>query len=196
MKVLIFTIGFALFNCASSAKISFNSSSNEYQTTPNICTYDQFVCANGKCIPKEYECDLDNDCEDESDENNCGFLSFWSKVKKTFGYDFYKQVVNQTDDIENFFKNDVKETIEDSFGELPKGFEEFTSSVKKVGHTLEHKVANELPNKIIKVVKEEVGNIFLYTFLNVKYIQKNTNRICTKSLCIKALGSRRYSEIS
>ena len=162
MKLLGFTKGFTisfalLTTCAYSAKISFNSSDNEYQTTPNICTYDQFVCDNGNCLGKESVCDSYNDCGDESDENNCGFWSFWNKVKKTFGYDFYKQTLNHTQDIGNFFKNDVKDAIEDSFGEFPKGFEEFTSSVRKVGRTLEHKFNSELPNKIIEEVKDEVG---------------------------------------
>lgn len=33
------------------------------------CAHHQFTCANGRCIPASYECDLDNDCGDMSDEN-------------------------------------------------------------------------------------------------------------------------------
>ena len=152
MKVHIFTISFALFTCTFSAKISFNSSDNEYETTPNICSNDQFVCKNGNCLLEDSVCDSYNDCGDESDEENCGLWSFWYKFKKTFGQDFYKQMLNQTEDIANFFKNDVEDAIE----EFPKRFEEFTSSVRKVGRTLGHKFDSELPNKIIEEVKEEV----------------------------------------
>lgn len=36
------------------------------------CTSSQFACANGYCIPKEMRCDTINQCEDGSDEKNCG----------------------------------------------------------------------------------------------------------------------------
>lgn len=33
----------------------------------------QFKCrSDGKCIPKDWECDHAKDCEDSSDEENCG----------------------------------------------------------------------------------------------------------------------------
>ena len=32
------------------------------------CNDDEFKCNKGKCIPKAYRCDSDNDCEDNSDE--------------------------------------------------------------------------------------------------------------------------------
>ena len=127
------------------------------QNFTSECENDQFTCENGNCIPKSYECDQYDDCRDESDEKNCtGLSNFLYKADKTFGYDFYKQTQNITEEIENFFENDVKDAIEDSFGDFPKDFEEFTSSVRKVGRTLEHKFDRELPNKISEEVKEEV----------------------------------------
>ena len=35
----------------------------------NKCTYEQFTCDNGKCIPGYHRCDGDNDCGDDSDED-------------------------------------------------------------------------------------------------------------------------------
>lgn len=35
------------------------------------CGRDNFQCHSGKCIPKDYVCDADYDCEDQSDEANC-----------------------------------------------------------------------------------------------------------------------------
>ncbi|XP_028393318.1 low-density lipoprotein receptor-related protein 2-like [Dendronephthya gigantea] len=32
------------------------------------CSADKFTCANGKCIPRLFVCDTDNDCDDNSDE--------------------------------------------------------------------------------------------------------------------------------
>ena len=37
---------------------------------PELCTSDQFACADGlKCIPNSWQCDGDDDCEDCSDES-------------------------------------------------------------------------------------------------------------------------------
>ncbi|CAH1639604.1 unnamed protein product [Spodoptera littoralis] len=33
-----------------------------------ICSLKQFQCTNGKCIPSMWVCDLEKDCEDNSDE--------------------------------------------------------------------------------------------------------------------------------
>ncbi|XP_046384175.1 sortilin-related receptor-like isoform X2 [Ischnura elegans] len=35
------------------------------------CNNEEFTCANGRCIPKEYVCDKDDDCRDGSDEVAC-----------------------------------------------------------------------------------------------------------------------------
>ena len=42
---------------------------------PQVCRDDQFKCANGICINKNWVCDFDNDCGDMSDEPaNCSKL--------------------------------------------------------------------------------------------------------------------------
>ena len=33
------------------------------------CETDQFRCKNGRCLPIDYRCDGDNDCDDNSDES-------------------------------------------------------------------------------------------------------------------------------
>ena len=39
------------------------------------CSPSQFLCGNGGCIPKSWQCDNDRDCDDGSDENGCGKVS-------------------------------------------------------------------------------------------------------------------------
>ncbi|XP_050705682.1 very low-density lipoprotein receptor-like isoform X1 [Eriocheir sinensis] len=41
-------------------------------TTPAFkCSNDEFLCDNTKCIPKDWLCDGDEDCEDKTDEHDC-----------------------------------------------------------------------------------------------------------------------------
>ena len=39
------------------------------------CTDTHFTCKDGKCIDIEAKCDREYDCEDESDEHDCGNIS-------------------------------------------------------------------------------------------------------------------------
>lgn len=41
------------------------------------CTSDQFSCHGGGCILSSKKCDGTSDCEDGSDESNCGELIAW-----------------------------------------------------------------------------------------------------------------------
>ena len=43
----------------------------EHCFTASVCTEDQFKCGDGKCIDKEWKCDMDFDCDDHSDEHVC-----------------------------------------------------------------------------------------------------------------------------
>ena len=36
--------------------------------TGTPCQSDEFTCQNGDCIPFDWKCDLDGDCDDQSDE--------------------------------------------------------------------------------------------------------------------------------
>ena len=36
------------------------------------CSESEFRCSNEKCIPNRWRCDHDNDCDDSSDEQECG----------------------------------------------------------------------------------------------------------------------------
>ena len=36
------------------------------------CSPTEFRCGNGQCITKDFVCDLEDDCDDQSDEHGCG----------------------------------------------------------------------------------------------------------------------------
>ena len=39
------------------------------------CSDSEHACSNGQCIPKRWLCDRDRDCDDGSDEKECGKVS-------------------------------------------------------------------------------------------------------------------------
>lgn len=43
-----------------------------FPSAPRACTESEFRCDNLHCIPDRWVCDHDNDCEDNSDERDCG----------------------------------------------------------------------------------------------------------------------------
>lgn len=43
-----------------------------FLSAPRACTESEFRCDNLRCIPDRWVCDHDNDCEDNSDERDCG----------------------------------------------------------------------------------------------------------------------------
>lgn len=43
-----------------------------FLSAPRVCTESEFRCDNLRCIPDRWVCDHDNDCEDSSDERDCG----------------------------------------------------------------------------------------------------------------------------
>ncbi|XP_078590850.1 uncharacterized protein LOC144870493 isoform X22 [Branchiostoma floridae x Branchiostoma japonicum] len=63
-------------DCRSGEKCCFNGCGSECiqvvaRTTSSVCDDDQFTCDDGECIPADYQCDDDADCQDRSDEKNC-----------------------------------------------------------------------------------------------------------------------------
>ena len=40
------------------------------------CHVAEYTCSNAKCIQREWVCDGDNDCGDDSDELDCGKYNF------------------------------------------------------------------------------------------------------------------------
>ena len=38
---------------------------------PATCSTNEFQCTNGRCIQRDFVCDLEDDCGDRSDERNC-----------------------------------------------------------------------------------------------------------------------------
>ena len=45
------------------------------------CNKDQFKCKDGQCIPKVWKCDKVTDCQDKSDEDDCGRMFSNSSFK-------------------------------------------------------------------------------------------------------------------
>ena len=48
----------------------------------NICEDDDFLCSSGQCIPKQWQCDKDADCSDESDEYDCPYSKMLSATSE------------------------------------------------------------------------------------------------------------------
>jgi hypothetical protein len=79
--------GASICRCADVYVVSGSSSAGETCTCPGgrqipstgicsvaanfSCPIGRFTCANHRCIPASFVCDLDNDCGDMSDERNC-----------------------------------------------------------------------------------------------------------------------------
>ena len=38
------------------------------------CSTTEFLCDNGRCVSRDFVCDLEDDCGDRSDERNCSEL--------------------------------------------------------------------------------------------------------------------------
>ena len=50
---------------------SCNEISSFCPVAARTCSWTQFTCRNGHCIPSGWQCDGDNDCGDYSDETGC-----------------------------------------------------------------------------------------------------------------------------
>lgn len=50
---------------------SIGTSTMRPSTSPLDCTAEQFRCDSGRCLPKSFVCDGDNDCRNGEDETNC-----------------------------------------------------------------------------------------------------------------------------
>ena len=47
----------------------------EFELSFDVCNQSEFNCKSGKCISISMHCNLINDCDDESDEENCTLIS-------------------------------------------------------------------------------------------------------------------------
>ena len=57
---------------------------SDYVISVNVtCEATEFPCENGRCIPKSWKCDSENDCGDGSDEGD-----FCSKFISIFEVDY------------------------------------------------------------------------------------------------------------
>ena len=52
--------------------IAGDNTTAEHSGRTGVCASDEFLCRKEKkCIPQQWRCDGDNDCDDSSDERNC-----------------------------------------------------------------------------------------------------------------------------
>ena len=54
-------------------KLANNASSDPLDYLDPICNANEFVCANKNCVLLTYKCDQDDDCNDNSDEEDCNY---------------------------------------------------------------------------------------------------------------------------
>ena len=52
--------------------MSHNYVAGTVTPVPPSCAVSNFTCDNGECVDENDRCDGEDDCEDNSDENNCG----------------------------------------------------------------------------------------------------------------------------
>ncbi|CAL4147921.1 unnamed protein product, partial [Meganyctiphanes norvegica] len=48
----------------------------------SACTEDEYMCQSGDCVPRDANCDLQDDCSDLSDEDNCYVVKIPSYYRK------------------------------------------------------------------------------------------------------------------
>lgn len=84
-----------------------------FSTDPNGCEPNEFQCSNKRCVPKNWRCDSDNDCGDESDEQDCatnppGFLCQYHQfacnsnnqcIPKSYQCDMERDCLDGSDEI-------------------------------------------------------------------------------------------------
>uniref|UniRef100_A0A0B7ATX1 Basement membrane-specific heparan sulfate proteoglycan core protein n=1 Tax=Arion vulgaris TaxID=1028688 RepID=A0A0B7ATX1_9EUPU len=62
---------YGTFEAVARLDVDYIGPVTEIPNSNGSCSRDQATCTNGNCIPRDYVCDGDNDCFDDSDERNC-----------------------------------------------------------------------------------------------------------------------------
>jgi len=57
--------------CDGESNCGFGDDSDEQDCSSRNCSASEFRCGNGQCVPADYRCDKQEDCNDKSDEWSC-----------------------------------------------------------------------------------------------------------------------------
>ena len=77
-----FPLGRQKWNLIQGDTICNNEIGSSIQLTFSTCYPGKFTCDSGQCVPLEERCNIELNCEDQTDENNCVGLKIGSNYAK------------------------------------------------------------------------------------------------------------------